>query len=133
MKKLEKVAEGDITYAIILRKGFSQPGVSFFTPSEFSQQFGILIHNKGKVVERHRHRLVKREIFRTQEVLVVLEGKMQVELYNDRGQKLRSVILASGDAILLACGGHRIKILAESKIIEVKQGPYAGFDEKEYF
>jgi mannose-6-phosphate isomerase-like protein (cupin superfamily) len=133
MSQLIKVIEGKHIFAIVLRKDFNISGPSFFTPGEFSQQLGMLIHPRGKVVERHRHKLVRREILRTQEVLVLLEGRVKVDLYNDRGRRLRTVILKAGDAILLARGGHRIKVLADAKIVEVKQGPYAGFDDKEFF
>jgi len=43
------------------------------------------------------------------------------------------VILKAGDSILLARGGHKVTVLEDAKIIEVKQGPYAGFDDKEFF
>jgi mannose-6-phosphate isomerase-like protein (cupin superfamily) len=133
MENIEKIMDKDKIYAIVLRKGFNMAGANFFTPSEFSQQLGMLIHEKGKIVERHRHKLVKREIFRTQEVLVLLEGKIKVDLYDDDTRLLKTVILNSGDSILLAQGGHRVQVMENAKIIEVKQGPYAGFDEKEYF
>ncbi|OGD30440.1 MAG: hypothetical protein A2Y56_10855 [Candidatus Aminicenantes bacterium RBG_13_63_10] len=128
----EIIKDGQI-YAIILKKECDQPGVSFLTPGEFSQQLGLLQHDRGKVVERHRHKLVKREIFHTQEVLVLLSGRVQVELYDDERRHLETFVLEGGDAILLARGGHRLVVLEPSKIIEVKQGPYAGFDDKEYF
>jgi len=133
MDGLEIVKEKNQVFAIIVRKEFNQPGVNFFTPDEFSQQLGTLIHKKGKKVQRHRHKLIKREIFRTQEVLVLMEGKMKVDLYNDTGKMLKSVVLTSGSTILLARGGHRIEVLEDSKIIEVKQGPYAGQDDKDFF
>lgn len=133
MENIEKILDEDKIYAIVLRKDFQLPGANFFTPSEFSQQLGMLIHNKGKIVGRHRHKLVKREIFRTQEVLVLLEGKIKVDLYDDDVRFLKTVLLNSGDSILLAQGGHRVEILEDAKIVEVKQGPYAGFDEKVYF
>lgn len=133
MENIEKIMDKDKIYAIVLRKGFNMAGANFFTPSEFSQQLGMLIHEKGKIVERHRHKLVKREIFRTQEVLVLLEGKIKVDLYDDDTRLLKTVILNTGDSILLARGGHRVQVMENAKIIEVKQGPYAGFDEKEYF
>lgn len=133
MKGLIRIAKGKDIYAIVLRREYTNSGPNFFTPGEFSQQLGMLIHPKGKIVKRHRHKLVKREIFRTQEVLVLLEGKIRVELFDDEGDKLKTVILKPGDAILLAQGGHKVKILADAKIIEVKQGPYAGFDDKEFF
>ena len=133
MENIEKIMDKDKIYAIVLRKGFNMAGANFFTPSEFSQQLGMLIHEKGKIVERHRHKLVKREIFRTQEVLVLLEGRIKVDLYDDDTRLLKTVILNTGDSILLAQGGHRVQVMENAKIIEVKQGPYAGFDEKEYF
>jgi hypothetical protein len=133
MKGLTRITEGGHLYAIVLRKEFVRPGPNFFTPGEFSQQLGMLIHPKGKVVKRHRHKLVKREIFRTQEVLVLLAGRVRVELFNDDGAPLKAVLMKPGDAILLARGGHLVKVLEDAKIIEVKQGPYAGFDDKEFF
>ena len=72
MKGLTRVERDGEIYAIVLRKEYDQPGPSFFTPGEFSQQLGMLVHPKGKEVKRHRHKLVKREIFRTQEVLLLL-------------------------------------------------------------
>jgi cupin fold WbuC family metalloprotein len=133
MKGLNKIEKDGEIYAILLRREFREPGPSFFTPGEFSQQLGMLIHPKGKVVKRHRHKPVKREIFRTQEVLVLLDGRIRVELFDDDGAPLKRVILKGGDAILLARGGHKVHVLDDAKIIEVKQGPYAGFDDKEFF
>jgi len=132
-KFIDRITQGEQVFAIVLRRGFSAPGVHFFTPGEFSQQLGMLVHKKGKIVDRHRHKEVRREIHRTQEVLVVLEGRVRIEIYNDEGKILRTLILKAGDAVLLAAGGHRVKVLDEAKLIEVKQGPYAGFVDKEYF
>jgi cupin fold WbuC family metalloprotein len=133
MKGMTEIVKDGEIFALVLRKEFSRPGPHFFTPGEFSQQLGLLVHPKGRVVKRHRHKLVKREIFRTQEVLVLLEGKIRVELFDDDGAKLKSVRMKGGDSILLARGGHKVTVLENAKIIEVKQGPYAGFDDKEFF
>lgn len=133
MKHLEEVRENGQIYAIILRSTYNEPGIHFFTPGTFSQQLGMLIHPKGKTINRHRHKLVERQIQRTQEVLVIFEGKIKVDLYNDEGKKLKTVTLHPGDIILLAQGGHYIEILEETKMVEIKQGPYAGFDDKDFF
>ncbi len=133
MDQVEKIKKGNQIYAIVLRKDFSQQGVNFFSPWDFSQQFGVLIHKKGKTVKRHRHKLVRRKILRTAEALIVLVGKMKVDVYNNKAMRLKTVVLNSGDAILLARGGHGVEILEDSKIIEIKQGPYAGYDDKKFF
>jgi len=132
-RSYEKIQQRGQVFAIIVRRGFSTPGVHFFSPGEFSQQLGMLVHPRGKVVERHRHKPVRREIQRTQEVLVVLSGKIKIQIYDDEGNWIRTVILKGGDSILLATGGHRVEVLQKAKILEVKQGPYAGFEDKEYF
>ncbi len=132
-KRCERIEQKGQVFAIVIRRGFSKPGVHFFTPGEFSQQLAMLVHAKGKVVDRHRHKPVRREILRTQEVLVVLSGRVKIQIYSDEGTLLRAVILKEGDSILLATGGHRVEVLEKAKILEVKQGPYAGFEDKEYF
>lgn len=132
-RRFEKIEQGGQVFAIVLRKEFSKPGVHFLTPGEFSQQLGMLVHDKGKVVDRHRHKLVRREIMRTQEVLVILQGKIRVQVFTDEAELLKTVILKAGDSILLATGGHGVEVLEKAKILEVKQGPYAGFEDKEYF
>ena len=133
MKNIETIQMGDRIFALVLRSEYDEPGPNFFTPPEFSQQLGMLVHKKGKIVERHKHKRVKREIFQTQEVLVLLRGKIQVDLYDDGSKLLKSIILHPGDSILLAQGGHRVEVLEDSKLIEIKQGPYAGVDEKEFY
>ena len=64
---------------------------------------------------------------------MLLDGRIRVELFDDDGAKLKTVVLKAGDSILLARGGHKVTVLENAKIIEVKQGPYAGFDDKEFF
>ena len=46
---------------------------------------------------------------------------------------MESRILKSGDVILLVSGGHDFEMLEDTEMIEVKQGPYAGEDDKECF
>jgi len=133
MDDVEKITKGGKILAILLRKDFDEPGVHFFTPGEFSQQLGMLIHKKGKIVSRHKHKLIKREIFKTQEVLVLLNGKIRVDLFDDDANKVRTIVMKGGDSILLASGGHSVEVIEDSKIIEIKQGPYSGLEEKEYY
>ena len=68
-------------FAIIISSDYEQSGIQFFTPPEFSQQLAYMKHEKGKIIEPHVHNEVNREIVRTQEVLIVKSGKVQVDLY----------------------------------------------------
>lgn len=118
--------------AIVIRKGANTKGVKFFTPPEFSQQVGLLKHEKGSIVKPHVHKVIHRRVTITQEVLHVKNGKIAVFLYDESKKHIATRILKDGDTIILANAGHGIKVLQESLILEVKQGPYAGADDKEY-
>jgi hypothetical protein len=121
------------TYAIIIRAGHVGEGIEFFTPSEYSQQLAYMRHPSGKHIEPHIHNHVLREVSLTQEVLVLRRGKLRVDFYDDNHDYLESHILSAGDIILLASGGHGFEVLEEIEMVEVKQGPYAGEEDKTRF
>ena len=115
--------------AIIVRSNESVDGIQFFTPGNFPQQMGLMSRPSGYVVPRHKHNLVRREIELTQEVLFLRKGAMNIEISLDDGS-IETVRLDIGDIILLAKGEHRITMLNDCEILEVKQGPYAGPNDK---
>jgi mannose-6-phosphate isomerase-like protein (cupin superfamily) len=119
--------------ALILSHRFSEPGVHFFTPGDLSQQLGYMRHPAGKVIEPHVHNPVRREVQYTQEVLFLRKGRLRVGFYDPDQCYLESRILEAGDVILLATGGHGFEVLEEVEMIEVKQGPYAGDQDKTRF
>lgn len=130
---VEKIVHNDILVSLIVRAGFSQPGISFFTPDVFSQQLAYMRHPTGKEIPPHVHNPVQREVHFTLEVLFIRKGKLRVDFYNDDREYLESRILEGGDTILLASGGHGFEVLEEVEMIEVKQGPYAGDQDKTRF
>ena len=119
--------------AVIVRNDYQKEGISFFTPSYFSQQLAYMKHPVGKVIQPHVHNEVKREVFFTNEVLFIKKGKLRVDFYDDEKVYFESKILGTGDVILLASGGHGFEVLEPVEMIEVKQGPYAGDQDKTRF
>lgn len=114
--------EGKI-FAIILRKGWQTEGVNFLTAEDSPLQLGVLVHKEGKEIRPHIHRPRREIIKNIQEVLHIEQGKVEVDFY-DHGKKIARSILNSEDTILFMQGGHGFKILEDSRIIEIKQGPY---------
>lgn len=124
--------KGEIV-AIILRKNFSKSGANFFTAPDDSFQFGVLQYNKGQDILAHKHIETERKINLVCEILFIQSGKVEVSFYSENGQYLESKIITEGDAIYFKKIGHGFKLLEDSKIIEVKQGPYLGKDkDKQY-
>ena len=64
---------------------------------------------------------------------MIKKGKLRVDFYDEYEDYLESRIIGAGDVILLVSGGHGFKVLEELEMIEVKQGPYAGGDDKKRF
>lgn len=134
MKYLENViGESGEMLAIILRAQHQKNGIEFFTPDDFPQQLGYMKHKKGHLIKPHLHNKIERIVNYTFEVLFVKSGIVKVNFYDLNKAYLKSKILNKGDVILLAYGGHGFEILEDSEMIEVKQGPYAGDDDKTRF
>lgn len=130
---IEEIKCKDEILAIIISHQFSNEGISFFTPDDFSQQLAFMKHPKGKIIEPHVHNIVKREVHYTKEVLFIRAGILRVDFYDDDQNYLESRILHSGDVILLSSGGHGFTVLEDLEMFEVKQGPYAGEIDKTRF
>ena len=133
MNHLELIEHEGQLMALILRASFADPGIHFFTPGDLSQQLAYMRHPAGKLIEPHVHNPVPREVHYTQEVLLIRRGRLRVDFYDCDKAYLYSRILAAGDVILLATGGHGFRVLDEVEMIEVKQGPYVGESDKTRF
>ena len=127
---LEFIKKQEDLLAIIVRKDYTKEGTEFFTPDNFPQQVGFIFKKKGEVIPAHTHQLIKREISLTQEVLLIRKGRVKVSFYDKNNKYFDSRILEAGDIILLTGGGHGYEALEDVEIIEIKQGPYLGKDDK---
>ena len=130
---ITEIRHNNETLAIIVSKDFEKAGVHFFTPGSFSQQLAYMHHPAGKVIEAHVHNPAPREVQYTLEVLFIKRGKLRVDFFDEQQTYLESRVLEGGDVILLAKGGHGFEALEELEMYEVKQGPYAGAQDKTRF
>ncbi len=134
MKGMWEVKDtNDNLLAIVVKEDYTADGISFFTPDEFSQQLAYMHHPVGHIIEPHIHNKVVREVLYTKEVLVVRRGKMRCDFYSDDREYIKSIILETGDVLLLASGGHGFKCIEETEMFEIKQGPYSGDKDKTRF
>lgn len=130
---IENITHNNLLLSVIIRAEYRKEGISFFTPENFSQQLGYMNRPQGYVIPPHVHNLVPREVSLTQEVLYIKSGQVRVDFYDDDKNYLQSAILQKGDVILLAHGGHGFEMLEQSEMIEIKQGPYCGEEDKVRF
>lgn len=133
MGQIEKVQKKNRLLAMIIRNEYQCEGVDFITPSEYSQQVAYMHHQTGKDIDAHVHNMVHRNVVLTQEVLFIKKGILRVDFYDEYEDYLESRNLYAGDIILLVSGGHGFHVVEEVEMIEVKQGPYSGDQDKKRF
>ena len=127
--KTEEIMDGDLVLAIVIRDEDWEEGLNFVSPEGDYQQVGIWGYNKGKKLAPHIHLVMPREVLRTQEIVFVKEGSIRADIYTEKGGFLKSVDLNRGDTIILLKGGHGYEILEDdTRVLEVKNGPYVGAD-----
>lgn len=133
MGQVEEIRKKNKLLAMIIRNDYDCSGVDFITPHEYSQQVAYMHHPAGKAIDAHVHNMVHRNVVLTQEVLFIKKGTLRVDFYDEYEDYLESRDLHAGDIILLVSGGHGFHVLEEVEMVEVKQGPYAGENDKKRF
>lgn len=122
----EVVKKNSKVIAIVVRKNIKVKEVEFFSPKNYPFQIGFHDRPKNTYLKPHLHPLKNFYIKSAQEVLYVLEGKIKIDLYDEKKKLVGHKTLNSGDSILFVSGGHGIKFIKKSRVFEVKQGPFFG-------
>jgi len=125
-----KIEHNNQVYAIIIPAEFEKEGIEFFTPNDYSQQLAYMKRPRGYKIQPHTHKPIQRKVTNTLETLLIKKGRLRVDIYSDKQKYLSSYELKTGDVILLISGGHGLEMLEDTEIIEVKQGPYIGDQDK---
>lgn len=133
MVGIEKIYNGEQFLGFIIRKNYHAEGIQFLTDDQAPQQLGYMNRAKDYVIAPHSHNVVPRTVNLTQEVLIIQSGKVRVDYYDDHQNYLESRVAYEGDIVYLGYGGHGFKMLEDSEIVEVKQGPYCGTNDKVRF
>jgi len=113
----------------LIARTFSAPkDPGFFVPSpdEFILQPGFNRMLKGRECPAHTHMGGRHE------VLLVLEGRIHVDVFDNDSNKASSFDLGPGQAVLLTAG-HGVTALEDCLLFEVKQGPYPGPEKDKKF
>lgn len=133
MDNVEKIEHNGKLLAIIVRKGFKKEGLTFVTDDQYGLQVGIHIQKKGFEVKPHMHIPFKNlKNLQVQEMFCIKRGRIRICLYDKENRKVTDIEGSTGD-ILILISGHSLVCLEDSKLIEIKQGPYRGKLEKRYF
>ena len=129
----ETISYQNQTLCILIRAAYLPDQTTFLTPPEYKQQVGFVVYPKNGEVIRHTHRPVERHMTGTSEVILVKKGRCLLDIYNDEHKLVATRELGPGDLMLMVGGGHGFRMQEDTVFLEIKQGPYAGIEEKERF
>jgi cupin fold WbuC family metalloprotein len=114
--------------AIVQRIEEIQGGLNFLTPNNSYIQAATWKYNKEKQFTIHKHIENKREVRKTQETIIVLDGKLKVTIWDENDAPIE-IILNEKDFIILLAGWHTFECLLDNtKILEVKNGPFTSVE-----
>lgn len=133
MTAVESIVRDGMLLAYIVRADTTSAATSFFTGDYAAFQAGFVVYPGGGAIVPHVHVPVVRTVVGTSELLLVRQGRCIVDIYGDDRALVASHELATGDLVLLLAGGHGFRMLEDTVLLEIKQGPYNGLVEKERF
>jgi mannose-6-phosphate isomerase-like protein (cupin superfamily) len=133
MKNVELITANGQTLCYIIRGDTRPTDTTFITPPEAKQQVGFIVYPKGGVISRHIHRPLERHIIGMSEVLVVRSGHCQIDVYDEQENLVTAQNLYENDVVVMVGGGHGFQIKEDTVLLEIKQGPYLGAEDKKLF
>jgi hypothetical protein len=133
MKPIETISDQDQVLCVLIDTSHLPECTTFLTPADFKQQVGFVVYPAGGEVSRHVHMPLERHLVGTSEVILVMKGHCLLDIYNDRHELITTRELDPGDLMLMVGGGHGFRMMDDTVLLEIKQGPYTGVEEKELF
>jgi mannose-6-phosphate isomerase-like protein (cupin superfamily) len=130
---IEIISADGQTLCYVIRADTQPKQTTFITPPDAKQQVGFIVYPKGGTIPRHIHRPLERHIIGMAEVLVVRSGHCQIEVYDGHESLVAVRDLYQNDVVLMVGGGHGFQVKEDTVLLEIKQGPYLGTEDKKLF
>jgi len=133
MQKLEKIESGGEILVYLVRDRQKIAKTQFVSPPTANMQVGHIVYPAGGIIPRHFHKKIIRRLDRTEEVLIVRKGSGFFDVYDTKKKLIATRKVSVGDIMIIIGGGHGFRVIKDLILLEIKQGPYTGVDEKERF
>ena len=128
-KNIKHITLNGEIYASIFDIRNIPEGLDFLTNDESFIQVGTWNYKKDKIVDEQFHNYFKRSSYRKQEVVYVVQVKIKCNIYEENTSYIDSAIVESGMMVVQYKGVHEYEMIEDSKVLEVKNGPYYGPDQ----
>lgn len=130
---IEIIRAGEKVLCYLIRGSLEPVQTTFITPPDARQQVGFIVYPAGGAIARHTHRALERHVIGMSEVLVVRSGRCHLHIYTEAHAHVATRELEPRDVVVLVNGGHGFTVDEDTVLLEIKQGPYLGDQDKETF
>ena len=97
----------------------------FPSPVKENLQWGFIQCRIDMTLKRHEHISRPRpRKQKTQEFVQVLQGEVEVSIYNTKREFIEKFRLFQGGFVCFYDGGHELNCIGEFRLLEVKTGPF---------
>jgi len=125
--EMKEIKKGDTILARLVKAEDWNEGLGFYSTDVEVVQVGTWQYDSGKKLLRHIHNEVPRQIVRTNEVLYVVNGKVKAFIYDLDENPVEELTVSAGDTLILLDCGHGYEIMEDNtRVLEIKNGPYPG-------
>ena len=126
MNVIEVKKDNEVLARLVKAEDWNE-GLGFYSDDDEVIQVGTWQYNRGKELMKHIHNEVDRTITRTNEVLYVVSGKVKAFIYDLEETLVEELMVDTGDTLILLDCGHGYEIMEDNtKVLEIKNGPYLG-------
>jgi hypothetical protein len=130
---VETITWNNKSLAYIVRAQACPDETTFLTPQNLNLQLGFVVYPANGSVARHVHLPLERRTIGTSEALIIRKGRCEVDFYDNNQELVTTRELREGDVVLMIEGGHGFRMIEDTVLLEIKQGPYTGLEEKKRF
>jgi hypothetical protein len=124
---VREIVKDGLILARHIRPGDFRKGLAFYSEDREFLQVGTWHYDQGQQLRAHIHNVVPREIDRTHEVVIVIQGAMAARIFDEEQRLVETVTVGRGEMLILMNGGHDYTILEDdTRILEIKNGPFLG-------
>ena len=132
MKKILDDKGNLLAFVIFNNENFKKDKF-FATEENMDMQVASFNLKKGEIIDNHIHLNQERKVYTTTELIVLIEGGVDFNIFDKDLKQIEKVRLHEFDLICLIEGGHGMEVIEDSKFIEAKQGPFDPMKDKKRF
>lgn len=121
---ITEIKSGNKIFALLIDLSSLQEGTFPVTNPSWAIQLLLMKRKRGHIVRKHMHKKIRKSSVQPMEALVVVQGAVEVRIFDRKGTFIAKKNLTSGQCLLIVDGAHELEVKKDSLMYAFKDGPY---------